>query len=127
MAGCTKPGNGGTDPKPVDPAPKLIPSPNPSRNLNPNRKSIIRPISRRITGTITDREQMGLNGPVKTVKKPNANPYYELEFDREGHLLFEREMKTNGELVGRYAHTYYRSRASCQDRLFEKRGRVPCL
>ncbi len=54
----------------------------------------------------TDREQMGFNGPVKIVKELYTNPYNELEFDREGHLLFEREMKTNGELVGQYAHTY---------------------
>lgn len=54
----------------------------------------------------SDREQMGLNGPVKTIRVPNMNPYPEMVFDREGHLLEERHVNKDGTVSSHHVHTY---------------------
>ena len=60
----------------------------------------------------TDREQLGIQGPVKSFKRANVKPYWEFEFDQAGHLVYERNYNTWDEnpdpSTARYtwAHTY---------------------
>lgn len=60
----------------------------------------------------TDREQLGIQGPVKTFRRANVKPFWEFEFDREGHLIYERNYDTWDEnpdpSTARYTwtHTY---------------------
>lgn len=53
----------------------------------------------------TDREQLGLRGPVKTFKM-DVLPYTEYEFDQAGRLISERMYNVNKEFYQLWTYTY---------------------